>query len=96
MLHTGVDLAKVSEVPIWRESSRFSELERVVLEYTEAMTHSDREVDDEVFARIRRHFEAVGLVELTGWICLENLYSKFNRSFRIEPMGFCIVHGATT
>lgn len=79
-------------MPVWRESSRFSELERDVLEYAEAMTHSDRDVGDEVFARICRHFEAAGLVELTGWICLENLYSKFNRSFRIDAMGFCVVH----
>lgn len=60
------------------------------------MTHSDRDVDDEIFAHIRRHFEAAGLVELTGWICLENLYSKFNRSFRIEAMGFCVVHRPDT
>lgn len=89
-----MDLAKVSEVPSWRESSRFGEVERDVLEYAEAMTSSSRDVDDEVFARIRRHFDDAGLVELTGWICLENLYSKFNRSFRIESMGFCTVHGA--
>lgn len=85
-------MAKLGEVPDWRQSSRFSELEQDVLEYAEAMTRSDRDVDDDVFARIRRHFEDAGLVELTGWICLENLYSKFNRSFRIEAMGFCVVH----
>jgi hypothetical protein len=28
---------------------------------------------------------------LTCWICLEDFYSKFNRSFRIEAQGFRLI-----
>ncbi len=62
-----------------------------MLAYAEAMTRSDEDVDDRLFAELRRHFDEAAVVELTAWICLENLYSKFNRSFRIEAQGFCIV-----
>ena len=39
----GLDEAKVSEVPRWRESPAFSPLERNVMEYAEAMTETPRE-----------------------------------------------------
>src|SRR5262249_42275013 len=34
----GLDLDKAREVPLWRESTRFTPLERDVLEYAEAMS----------------------------------------------------------
>ena len=36
----GLDEAKASEVPRWRESSVFTSLERDVMEYAEAMTET--------------------------------------------------------
>jgi hypothetical protein len=34
----------------WRDSTRFSEAERVALEYAERITYTDQQVDDELFA----------------------------------------------
>ena len=59
--------------------------------YAEAVTRSDLDVDDELFATVRKEFEEAELVLLTGWICLENFYSKFNRAFRVDAQGFCVV-----
>lgn len=83
--------AKVREVAAWRTSSRFSERERLVLSYTEAVTRSDDDVDDELFEALRGEFSERELVVLTSWLCLENFYSKFNRSFRVESQGFCLL-----
>ncbi len=82
---------KIGVVESWRESSPFDDVERLVLEYAEAVTLSDRDVDDRLFQRLAHAFSPEQLVELTSWICLENFYSKFNRSFRIEAQGFCIL-----
>ena len=38
----GLDLAKVREVPRWRESGAFTPLERDVLAYAEAMSQRDK------------------------------------------------------
>jgi alkylhydroperoxidase family enzyme len=75
----------------WRNADVFSELERDVLAYAEAVTDSAQEVDDVLFERVGRRFSPEQLVELTAWICLENFYSKFNRAFRVEAQGFCHV-----
>ena len=46
----GLDLAKVREVPRWRESDVFTPLERDVLEYAEAMSATPPTVTDEMVA----------------------------------------------
>jgi alkylhydroperoxidase family enzyme len=83
--------AKVAELPDWRKSKLFSELERVALEYAERVTYTDQKVDDELFARVKRHFNEGQIVELTAVIALENFRSKFNPSLAIEAQGFCLL-----
>ena len=81
----------MAELPDWRKSKLFSELERVALEYAERVTYTDQKVDDELFARVKRHFNEGQIVELTAVIALENFRSKFNPSLAIEAQGFCLL-----
>jgi alkylhydroperoxidase family enzyme len=57
--------------------------ERTVLEYANAMTMTDRDVSDELFARLRRIYDDDAIVELTEIIAWENASAKFNRALRI-------------
>ena len=84
-------LDKVAEVMTWRDSTRFSEAERVALEYAEAITYTDRAVDDALFARVKKHFTEPQIVELTAAIAFENFRSKFNPTLGVEAQGFCMV-----
>jgi alkylhydroperoxidase family enzyme len=90
-MQAGADEDKISEVPTWRESSRFSEMERTALEYAEAMTITGQRVSDELFARIRSFFDEAQTVELTAAVALENFRSKFNVPLGIESQGFCVL-----
>ena len=47
------------------------------------MTITGRDVSDELFARLRRHYSDDALVELTAVIAWENSSSKFNRAMRV-------------
>ena len=85
---SGCSVEKLRELPGWRESASFSELERLVLDYAEAMTRTPVEVSDEQFARLREHFDERQMVELTMAIALENLYSRSNWAFGLEGEGF--------
>ena len=76
---------------MWRDSALFSADERVALEYAERVTHTDRQVDDELFTRLREHFTEPQLVELTAAIALENFRSKFNPTLGVEAQGFCLL-----
>jgi len=90
-MQTGADEDKIREVPGWRESPRFSEMERVALEYAEVMTITGQRVGDELFARLRALFDDAQIVELTAAVALENFRSKFNVPLQIEAQGFCVL-----
>src|ERR1700743_1401526 len=57
----------------YRNSSCFSELDKLILEYAAAMSRTPVEVTDELFDRLRAHFDAAQLVALTHVINLGNL-----------------------
>ena len=79
----GIDDAKILALDDYAASPHFNEAERLALEYADAMTLSDRDVDDELFARLRQHYDDDALVELTATIAWENASSKFNRALRV-------------
>lgn len=95
MTETEGGLDKVAEVLTWRDSTLFSAAERVALEYAERITYTDQQVDDALFAEVKRHFTEAQIVELTAAIAMENFRSKFNPPLGIEAQGFCMVPAAT-
>tara|TARA_B100000767_G_scaffold251239_1_gene254085 strand:+ start:6554 stop:7135 length:582 start_codon:yes stop_codon:yes gene_type:complete len=82
-------MEKAEHVAQWQGSELFSNKERVVLEYTEAITFSDQQVTDELVARLKGFFDDDGVVELTGLIAFQNLSSKFNSALDVPAQGFC-------
>jgi AhpD family alkylhydroperoxidase len=84
----GAPEEKLRELSRWLDSDQFDQRERLVLEYTDAMTRTPADVSDELFGRLREHFDERQIVELTMAIALENLYSRFNWALGIEGEGF--------
>jgi alkylhydroperoxidase family enzyme len=84
----GLDEAKASEVPRWRESPVFTPLERDVMEYAEAMTETPPQVTDELSARLLEQLGAPALVELTAVVGFANMNSRGNTAMGIESQGF--------
>ncbi len=82
-------MEKVEALERWRESKFFDEKERVVLEYAEAMTYSDQQVNDRLMHRLSAFFDEDGIVELTGLIAFQNLSSKFNNALDVPSQEFC-------
>ncbi len=79
----GVPEEKFAALACYRGSDLFDDRERAVLEYADGMTITDREVDDELFARLGEWFDQDAIVELTAIIAWENASSKFNRALRV-------------
>jgi alkylhydroperoxidase family enzyme len=84
----GISTAKLEAVPHWRESTLFNPLERLVMEYAEAMTETPPTVDDELVKRLRAHLDEAQFVELTAIIALENLRSRLNSALGLTRQGF--------
>ncbi|HEY0948969.1 carboxymuconolactone decarboxylase family protein [Nocardioides sp.] len=84
----GLDLAKVREVPRWRESDVFTQLERDVMEYAEAMSTTPLAVTDDLVARLIDQLGTEAVVELTQMIALENMRSRFNSAAGLQSQGY--------
>jgi uncharacterized peroxidase-related enzyme len=89
LIKRGVSLEKVEALETWRQSNLFDQREQAVLDYAEAMTRSDLEVEDEQLKRLRSYFDDDGIVELTGLIAFQNMSSKFNSALGVPAQGFC-------
>ena len=85
---SGIPEEKLLALPRHREATCFSELERLVIDYAEAMTKTPAEVTDELFAALREHLDEAQMVELTASIAWENWRARFNWAFDIGAAGF--------
>ena len=79
----GISDEKLLDLANYRTSPRFDPLERITLEYADAMTITGDEVSDELFSRVRAAYDDDAIVELTAIIAFENCSSKFNRALRV-------------
>ena len=79
----GVSQEKIDALPSYSTSDLYSQAERVALEFADAMTITGRDVNDELFARLRVFYDEDALTELTATIAWENASSKFNRALRV-------------
>jgi AhpD family alkylhydroperoxidase len=98
-LDHGVPEEQLRELPRYRESGVFGELEKLALDYATAMSRTPAEVSDELVARLQQHLDDAQLVELTNAIAIENLRARFNHALGLEPQGFsdnsfCVVPDA--
>ena len=84
----GIDPAKLRDVPRWRDSDLYSDLERQVMTYAEAVTATPPAVTDEMVAALRRQLDDAALVELTMMVAVENVRSRFNNALGLTSQGF--------
>jgi alkylhydroperoxidase family enzyme len=74
-------------LPRYRESNLFTEVEKLALDYTVAVMRTPVEVTDELFARMKEHFDDEQLVEITALLTVVNL-DRFNAAFGVGSAGF--------
>jgi len=79
----GLSDEKIEALADYANSPLYNELERLVLEYADAITITGRDTSDELFERLRQAFSEDEIVELTAIIAWENSSSKFNRALRV-------------
>jgi alkylhydroperoxidase family enzyme len=84
----GLDTSRLEHVPTWRDSDVFTPLERRVMAWSEAVTATPPEVDDELAAELRRDLGDAAFVELTMMVAIENQRSRFNSALGLTSQGF--------
>lgn len=94
-LERHVSWEKLTDLPLFRESSHYTEKERVALAFADAVTRTGGEKTDGLRTHVRRHFGETGLLELAALIAFQNLSSKFNNALDVPPQGFCLPESRT-
>lgn len=85
---TRVPLQKLKEPPNWHEATCYNSLERMVIDYAEAMSETPVRVTDEMVAGLRGQLSDRQVVELTSWIALEAMRSRSNLALGISAQDF--------
>jgi 4-carboxymuconolactone decarboxylase len=84
----GISEEQLLALPRYRDSELFDELEQLVLDYAVGVSSTPVDVPDQLFAKLRSHFDDAQLVELTNVIALENMRGRFNLALDIGSAGF--------
>jgi 4-carboxymuconolactone decarboxylase len=84
---SGLSDDELLALPRYRGSELFSEREKVALDYTVAVVRTPVEVTDQLFDRMKEHFDEQQLVEITALLTVVNL-DRFNAAFGIASAGF--------
>lgn len=84
----GVTEEQIRDFHSYRDSSAFTRVEKLVMEYAEEMSKEQVDVSDELFARLREYFDDAQIVELTASIAIENFRARFNNALDVPPAGF--------
>jgi 4-carboxymuconolactone decarboxylase len=83
-LKEGLTPEQVDAVANWQPSKLFTEQQRALLAYTDAMTR-EIAVPDGVFADVRKHFTERQTVELTMLIGAYNMLTRFLKALQVDP-----------
>lgn len=83
-LKEGLTPEQVSALANWRDSQLFSDRQRALLAYTDAMTREIK-VPEVVFAEVRKHLSERQTVELTILIGAYNMLTRFLQAIEVDP-----------
>ena len=82
-LKEGLTPAQVEALADWQKSNQFTDKQRALLAYVDAMTR-DIEVPDTVFIETRAHFTERQTVELTLLISAYNMLTRFLKALKVD------------
>lgn len=80
----GIEEDKIRAIAHWNVSDLFSELERGVLAYTDALVLEGGRVSDAVFDVLKKHLSDEEILELTYMTSLYEMHAVMSRALRLE------------
>ena len=80
----GVREEQIDAIPGWATSGAYSEAERAVLAYADAIVLQDGRVSDGTFAALKQHLDDEAILELTYAVATYRLHATMSRALRLE------------
>lgn len=81
---SGISLTAAESILDYQTVEEFDAVDRLVIEYSIAVTNDFHKVRDEVMDRLRAHFDDAQIVELTWRIALCGAFNRFNDVLQTE------------
>jgi len=80
---TGETELRMSTLSVWNETSFFTEKEKAVLKFTEALTEiNEKDISNEIFDSLSNFFETEEICNLTFAISQLNTWTRLVRTFK--------------
>lgn len=80
----GMSDSKIEAIAYWQASDEFSEVERLVLAYTDALSTNGGRMHDKLFEALRTHLSDPEILELTYLTTMYVMHGIMSRALRTE------------
>jgi AhpD family alkylhydroperoxidase len=85
-IHMGETALRIYSLAAWRECPFYSEKERAVFAFAEALTlASQKDITDEVYQNLEKYFTKAEIADLTLAVTQINTWNRLNKVFRPVP-----------
>lgn len=84
MRDLGFTEEQIAAIPAWSTADCFSEAERAVLAYTDALAYDGGRVPDALFEVLQRHLSDEEILELTYITALYDMHAVMTKAMRLE------------
>jgi 4-carboxymuconolactone decarboxylase len=83
-IEEGLTPEQVADLAQWESSPAYTDRQRALLAYVDAMTR-DIDVSDNVFTAVRKHYSEQQTVELTVLVGAYNMHTRVLQALRVDP-----------
>ena len=80
----GVSPEGADNILNYKDHPELTEVDKLVVEYSIAVTSAPQKIRDNVFERLRTHFSEAQIVELTLRIALCGFFNRFNDALQVD------------
>jgi alkylhydroperoxidase family enzyme len=80
----GLSEEKIAAIPHWQAASCYSEIERALLAYTDALVYDGGRVSDGIFAVLKAHLSDEEIFEFTYTVAMYDMHAVITKALRLE------------
>jgi alkylhydroperoxidase family enzyme len=84
MRSLGCSEEQIAAIPAWQAATCFSEVERLVLAYTDCLVLDGGRVPDGLFDALKKHLSDEAILELTYTTVMYEMHATICRALRLE------------
>ena len=82
--NVGLSEEKIAAIPHWQVATCYSEIERALLAYTDALVYDGGRVADGIFDTLRKHLSDEEILEFTYTVGMYDMHAVISKALQLE------------